>query len=80
MKLTPLPVRDDPYSDESLMGYAFRMSEANHFDGIRWLAYVFKVKKIDQLSMRHIPSISWLFGTNSINAQGMCVSSIQNKN
>ncbi len=58
-----LPVRDHPHSDESLMGFTLRLSEANHFSGMQWLEEVFHVGRIHHLSARHAPLIAWLFGS-----------------
>ncbi|WP_268237250.1 TniQ family protein [Undibacterium terreum] len=58
-----LSVRDHPHSDESLMGFTLRLSEANHFSGMQWLAEVFHVGRIHHLSARHAPLIAWLFGS-----------------
>lgn len=58
-----LSVVDDPKVGESLMGFALRMSEANHFMGMQWLANVFQVSRIYHLSAQHMPAIAWMFGS-----------------
>lgn len=63
MAYSVLPVIDDPKIDESLMGYALRMSEVNHFTGMQWLANVFQVSRIQHLSAPHMPAIAWMFGS-----------------
>jgi len=55
---------DDPKIGESLMGFALRMSEANHFNGLNWLAKVFQVNRIHHLSSYHMPVIAWMFGSS----------------
>lgn len=58
------PVSDHPKMGESLMGFTLRMSEANHFNGLKWLAGIFKVGRIHHLSSNHIPAIAWMFGSH----------------
>lgn len=57
-------VNDDPKIGESLMGFALRMSEANHLNGLNWLASIFQVSRIRHLSMHHMPAIAWMFGSH----------------
>lgn len=57
-------VNDDPKIGESLMGFALRMSKANHFKGLNWLAPIFQVKRIHHLSSHHMPAIAWMFGSS----------------
>lgn len=46
------------------MGFALRMSNANHFKGLNWLAPIFQVKRIHHLSSHHMPAIAWMFGSS----------------
>ncbi|MFZ6845846.1 TniQ family protein [Undibacterium sp. RuTC16W] len=73
MTLTPMPVRANPFSDESLMGFALRLSEMNHMESIQWLSYIFHTQKISHLTLHHLPTIAWLFGSHVVNSPANCI-------
>ena len=65
-ELSALPMRGNPYEDESFMGYVLRMSNRNGLASLYWLYKSLHRDRLNHFTIEDVPSIAVAFGANPL--------------